>query len=587
MNNNELNRDNIVDFILQLFENRGAEEYMGESVSMAQHMEQSAACAAADGAPETLVIASLLHDIGHFVGDFPVEALENGINNLHEDAGANFLAPYFPAEVTEPIRLHVAAKKYLCAVDNEYIKRLSDASINSLNVQGGPMTADEVKSFEANPHHLAAVKTRYYDDDGKVLGLHIKQVKDYRDQLEANLTSINLQFNNSSKSLKMKRIQQFHFDNNELTINWGDGRQSQLAAIWLRDHCQMPQSRDPLSGQRLLNITDIPTDLTIANVSRTDDSVIVDFDPDGHQSEFSIDWLLDNCYCINNQGDDFSEAHKTLWQKSDFDRNLPRYDYGSFCSSADTKIDALQSVKDYGFAVLKNVPCEAGEILKVISEFGFVRETNYGPLFEVRTKVDANNLAFTNLGLGCHLDNPYRNPVPGIQLLHCLQSSAAGGESILQDGFKAASILRDENPQHFDILCNQWVTYRFQDAETDLQSRVPMIELNDNREITKVRYNNRSIGTLNLAPEKVRAFYAAYRHYAELLHRKDLQISFKLDPGELMIFDNTRVMHARTAFSDGGTRHLQGAYSDLDGLYSTLSVLKSKLSVSHCAHIAQ
>ena len=184
---NELNRDNVVDFILQLFENRGAEEYMGESVSMAQHMEQSAACAAADGAPEALVIASLLHDIGHFVGDFPVEALENGINNLHDDAGADFLAPYFPAEVTEPVRLHVAAKKYLCAVDNDYINRLSDASINSLNVQGGPMTSDEVKNFEANPHHLAAVKTRYYDDDGKVSGLHIKPIKDYRDQLEAIL----------------------------------------------------------------------------------------------------------------------------------------------------------------------------------------------------------------------------------------------------------------------------------------------------------------------------------------------------------------------------------------------------------------
>jgi predicted HD phosphohydrolase len=110
LNKNELTRDNIVDFILDLFAHRGAEEYMGEAVSMAQHMEQSAACAVADGANKELVIALLLHDIGHFMGDFPVEALENGIDNCHENAGANFLAPYFSKAVTEPIRLHVAAR---------------------------------------------------------------------------------------------------------------------------------------------------------------------------------------------------------------------------------------------------------------------------------------------------------------------------------------------------------------------------------------------------------------------------------------------------------------------------------------------
>jgi len=182
-------RDSIVNFIFDLFARRGAEEYMGEKVSMAQHMEQSAACAAAEGASDELVIASLLHDIGHFVGDFPIEALENGIDNLHEDAGAHFLEPFFPASVTEPIRLHVAAKKYLCAVDENYMSCLSDASINSLQVQGGPMSQPEVEEFESNPHYLAAVDVRKYDDDGKVAGLDIKPVESYRDKLESLLVA--------------------------------------------------------------------------------------------------------------------------------------------------------------------------------------------------------------------------------------------------------------------------------------------------------------------------------------------------------------------------------------------------------------
>jgi len=185
MNSKSLDRDTIIDFILDLFARRGSEEYMGEKVSMAQHMEQSAACASANGASDELVIASLLHDIGHFVGDFPIEALENGIDNLHENAGAHFLEPFYPASVTEPIRLHVAAKKYLCAVDENYMRCLSDASVNSLKVQGGPMSQPEIEEFESNPHYLAAVDVRRYDDNGKVAGLDISPVDSYRDNLES------------------------------------------------------------------------------------------------------------------------------------------------------------------------------------------------------------------------------------------------------------------------------------------------------------------------------------------------------------------------------------------------------------------
>ena len=119
--------------------------------------------------------------------EHPIEALENGVDNLHEDAGADYLAPWFPPAVTEPIRLHVAAKRYLCAVDTGYYGQLSDASVHSLKVQGGPMTADEIRRFEANPNHRDALRLRRYDDDGKVSGLSIKPVTDYRPLLESLL----------------------------------------------------------------------------------------------------------------------------------------------------------------------------------------------------------------------------------------------------------------------------------------------------------------------------------------------------------------------------------------------------------------
>jgi len=187
MSNNSLTRDTVVDFIFDLFSRRGAQAYMGEPISMAQHMEQSAACAVAEGASDDLVIAALLHDIGHFVGDFPIDSLENGIDNLHEEAGAKFLEAFYPASVTEPIRLHVAAKKYLCAVDEQYFACLSAASVQSLQVQGGPMTQAEIETFESSPYHQSAVQVRRYDDDGKVAGLDIKPVQAYRDKLQSLL----------------------------------------------------------------------------------------------------------------------------------------------------------------------------------------------------------------------------------------------------------------------------------------------------------------------------------------------------------------------------------------------------------------
>ncbi len=144
----------------------------------------------------------------------------------------------------------------------------------------------------------------------------------------------------------------------------------------------------------------------------------------------------------------------------------------------------------------------------------------------------------------------------------------------------AAKILRDEDSDHFALLSQNRVNFRFRDSKADLQARIPFIEVNDLDEVIKVHFNNRSIDTIKLPPAIMQQFYAAYRHYAEILQREDLQIRFKLNPGELVMFDNTRVLHARSAFSKVGMRHLQGAYSDLDGLYSTLNILSSTRSAT-------
>jgi len=156
-----------VQMIADLFASDGAREYLGEPVTQASHMLQAAALAQASAAPPPLVAAALLHDVGHFTSAITGHDLMRGADNRHSAAGADWLAQWFGNEVTEPVRLHVAAKRYLCAVEPGYLAALSPASVYTLGVQGGPMEAAERAEFEAHPQGGAALRLRRWDDAAK------------------------------------------------------------------------------------------------------------------------------------------------------------------------------------------------------------------------------------------------------------------------------------------------------------------------------------------------------------------------------------------------------------------------------------
>jgi len=163
-----LNATNIVDFIGSIFEKRGDEEYLGEPVTMGQHMLQGATMAEKSRESDEIIIGTLLHDIGHFTSEFGTFSMEDTEDRYHEDAGAAVLEQFFPKIITDCCRHHVAAKRYLCATDPEYFQKLSTASIHSLNLQGGPMSEAELKDFEKNPNLKKILKVRLYDDAGKI-----------------------------------------------------------------------------------------------------------------------------------------------------------------------------------------------------------------------------------------------------------------------------------------------------------------------------------------------------------------------------------------------------------------------------------
>ena len=162
-----LDRENIVAFLGDIFERCGDEEYLGEPVTMAQHMLQGATIAEQNGLDEEIIVGALLHDIGHFTSEFGTFSMDDTEDRFHEEAGAEVLSSFFPSVIVDCVRHHVAAKRYLCATKSDYFKRLSEASVHSLNLQGGPMSVEEVQEFEKNPNLKKIIQVRYLDEAGK------------------------------------------------------------------------------------------------------------------------------------------------------------------------------------------------------------------------------------------------------------------------------------------------------------------------------------------------------------------------------------------------------------------------------------
>ena len=183
MTGENLTPETIVPFLEDIIDRRGAESYLGEEVTMAEHMLQAALLAEQQGEPDELVAAALLHDVGHFTTEFGPYSPADTKDNHHDRAGARILAPFFPPAVTECIRLHVAAKRYLCAKDPAYLRSLSTASVHTLSLQGGAMSPGEADEFEQSQFHREAVRVRICDDQAKVAGMTTRRFRDYTELL--------------------------------------------------------------------------------------------------------------------------------------------------------------------------------------------------------------------------------------------------------------------------------------------------------------------------------------------------------------------------------------------------------------------
>jgi gamma-butyrobetaine dioxygenase len=358
----------------------------------------------------------------------------------------------------------------------------------------------------------------------------------------------------------------------ELTLVRPDGSEHAVHPLWLRERCQDAASIDLKTQQRLKDPSDLDPDLRLLAVAQPSPGVFRVRFSDGHEASFEAREILAEAALAPSSHDC---PPPRLWDGTLAE--LPRVRWQAE-PDASVLMSWLEPFLTLGFVIFEGVPVAPETVLAVAARFGFVRQTNFGALFDVRSTPDATDLAYTSLALDPHTDNPYRAPVPGIQLLHCLANETRGGLSTLVDGFAVAQTLRRQEPRAFDILASTPVRFRYVDEDTELTASAPPIELDVTGALKAIHFSPRLDFVPLLPPERLDAYFSARRLFDHRLRGSDFEIRFLLKAGDLVMFDNCRLLHGRTAFDPAeGLRYLQGCYIDSDGPRSLYRVLRRRL----------
>lgn len=344
----------------------------------------------------------------------------------------------------------------------------------------------------------------------------------------------------------------------------------ELPALWLRERCQDPVNLDPDTQQRLFDPHRLPDDLALVSVADSGENRAWLAFSDGYAGEYELSRLADELDLEDGLPPEIP------W-RADLPLEAISVD-GRTLDSDDVRLRSVEALLSHGLVIIRNLPTDPECILEVARRFGYVRETNFGRLFEVYSRPGSNDLAYRPVSLGAHTDNPYREPVPGIQLLHCLVNETTGGWSTLVDSLSAAEALREEDPAGLELLASTPVRFRFIDANEELIERRPIVQRDVGGRMTGVHYSPRLDYLPLLDADTTRRFQRARRRLSELFADPRFELRFPLLAGELMMFNNSRVLHGRTAFDPNeGHRHLQGCYIDLDGPRSLYRTLRRRL----------
>ena len=351
------------------------------------------------------------------------------------------------------------------------------------------------------------------------------------------------------------------------------GAKKEIHPFWLRERVNSENFLDQKTQQRLFDPTMLKNSSEISKVNISDKFLEVSF-KDGSYAKLVIENILKEF----EKDNELYFIDKISW-KSDFQNNNI-YKFNKNFFEEKIMYESLLDFYKYGFVIFENVPTQDNFIVNFANSIGSIRRTNFGEFFNVKSKPNPNDLAYTSLPLAPHTDNPYRKPVPCIQLLHCIENEVGGGLSTLVDGLAVTEELKKEHPSFFQILTEIKVRFQFVDDNVVLEDWAEMIQLDENKRLKQVRFSPRLDFVPLMDKEKLELYYAARNKISEMYNSKKFRIEFKLKPGDLLMMDNYRLLHGRTEYNaNEGNRFLQGCYIDYDSTEGKLKHLKRKFNI--------
>lgn len=355
-----------------------------------------------------------------------------------------------------------------------------------------------------------------------------------------------------------------------LVLDWHDGERSRYPFLWLKDND--PSGLHPETGERVFDLTTVDPALAPTAAHIDGGALVLEWPDAPGTHRLPLDWL--RTHAPGRPLADPADVAPAPWRAELGAAGIPRADAAALLTSDAALEDWLRRTRATGLSLVEGLAdsIEAGQ--DVARRIGFLRRTNFGVTFEVETKPHPNNLAYTPVRLPLHTDLPNQELPPGFQFLHCLANEAAGGGSLFCDGYALVEDLRREAPEAFDLLARVAIPFRFHDADTDLRTRRPVIVTDPAGRVAEVCFNAHIAGVFDMAPELVEPYYAAYRRLMVMSRDPAYLVTLKLSAGEMVVFDNRRVLHGREAFDPNtGRRHLHGCYVDRGEFDSRLRVL--------------
>ena len=350
-----------------------------------------------------------------------------------------------------------------------------------------------------------------------------------------------------------------------LSVTWTDAAQADFPWIWLRDHCRAPESYDAAINQRRVDTFALPADLTAESVAVGDAGAAVE-----------VSWRQEDLTSRYDSGflraQAFGEARlpdRRLWE--DGPPAPARHRFAEALESDAVLHGLLSALWRDGLVLVEGLPSEIAATRRLAERIAYVRETIFGGVWDFQADGARADSAYSNEAVGLHSDGTYSEDPPGVQALHCLAFDGEGAFSVFADGFRVAARLRAEAPEAFRLLSEVEVPGEYLGDGVHLLARHPVLGLDAAGGLRRVCFNNFDRAPFRPRPKETEAFYGALRRFHALLSDQDYHLRLQLRPGLAVLFDNWRVLHARTGFT--GHRHMAGFYLNHEDLESRLRLL--------------